>query len=148
MEPMYLSDVETHRGVGPRAEAIEQMRAAGIPVPQRMHLLAFKPDRTDHLAAFTQGVMRGPSPLLAGQRELIAAKKMVHDSLSIGEGDVGVVRDAGWSDEALYDAITVVALFQFYNAWIDATGVRDMSALGYEMSGRRLATTGYVMGKQ
>ena len=95
MEPMYLNDVETHRGVGPRAEAIEQMRAAGIPVPQIMHLFAFKPDRTDHLAAFTQGVMRGPSPLLAGQRELIAAKKMVHDSLSIGEGDVGVVRDAG-----------------------------------------------------
>ena len=75
-------------------------------------------------------------------------KKMVRDSLSIGEADVAVARDAGWSDEALYDAITVVALFQFYNAWIDATGVRDMSALGYEMSGRRLATTGYVMGKQ
>ncbi|MDB4882676.1 MAG: putative peroxidase, selenocysteine-containing [Gemmatimonadetes bacterium] len=74
-------------------------------------------------------------------------RKMVHDSLSIGEADVAVARAAGWSDEALYDAITVVALFQFYNAWIDATGVRDMSAIGYEMSGQRLATQGYVMGK-
>ncbi|CAN5917739.1 hypothetical protein BH11GEM1_BH11GEM1_23790 [soil metagenome] len=73
MEPMFLTDVETHRGVGPRAAAIEQMRATGIPVPQIMHLFAFKPDRTDHLAAFTQGVMRGPSPLASGQRELIAA---------------------------------------------------------------------------
>ena len=73
MDPMYLADVEAFRAVGPRAEAIERMRAAGQPIPQIMHLFAFKPDRTDHLAAFTQGVMRGPSPLSPGQRELIAA---------------------------------------------------------------------------
>ena len=73
MKPMYLHDVEAHRGTGARAEAIEGMRARGVPIPQIMHLFAYKPDRTDHLAAFTQGVMRGPSPLLAGQRELIAA---------------------------------------------------------------------------
>ena len=72
-------------------------------------------------------------------------KKMVHDSLSIGEADVATARDAGWTDEALYDAITVVALFQFYDAWIDATGVRDMPALGYEMTGQRLSQHGYVM---
>ena len=36
-------------------------------------LFAFKTDRTEHLARFTQGVMRGSSPLSAGQRELIAA---------------------------------------------------------------------------
>ena len=72
-------------------------------------------------------------------------RKMVHDSLSIGEADVATAREAGWTDEALYDAITVVALFQFYNAWIDATGVRDMPALGYEMTGQRLSQHGYVM---
>jgi hypothetical protein len=38
-----------------------------------MHLFAYKPDRTDFLSRFTQGVMRGPSPLPAGFRELIAA---------------------------------------------------------------------------
>ena len=73
MKPMYLTEVEAFKGTSPRAQAIEQMRSAGVPVPQIMHLFAFKPDRTDHLAAFTQGVMRGPSPLLPGQRELIAA---------------------------------------------------------------------------
>jgi alkylhydroperoxidase family enzyme len=73
-------------------------------------------------------------------------RKMVHDSLSIGEADVAAAHDAGWTDEALYDAITVVSLFQFYNAWIDATGVRDMPALGYEMTGQRLSQVGYVMG--
>jgi len=51
---------------------------------------------------------------------------------------------AGWSEEAIYDAITVCALFKFYNAWIDATGVHDLPAFGYEMSGKRLATEGYV----
>jgi alkylhydroperoxidase family enzyme len=74
-------------------------------------------------------------------------KKMVADSLSIGESDVAVAHAAGWTDEALYDAISVVALFQFYNAWIDASGVDDMPAIGYEMSGKRLASSGYVMGK-
>jgi alkylhydroperoxidase family enzyme len=73
MQPMYLKDVEAHKGSGARADAIAQMQAAGVPVPQIMHLFAYKPDRTDHLAAFTQGVMRSPSPLLPGQRELIAA---------------------------------------------------------------------------
>ena len=73
MKPMYLKDVEAFQGSSPRAELIGRMQAAGFPVPQIMHLFAYKPDRTEHLAAFTQGVMRGPSPLLPGQRELIAA---------------------------------------------------------------------------
>ena len=38
-----------------------------------MHLFAYKWDRTEHLPKFTQGVMRGPSPLPPGMRELIAA---------------------------------------------------------------------------
>lgn len=73
MKPMFLKDVESHEGGGPRAEAITLMRATGVPVPQIMHLFAFKPERTKHLERFTQDVMRGPSPLLPGQRELIAA---------------------------------------------------------------------------
>ena len=73
MKPMYLPEVENKDGRGPYAEAIRQMKGAGVPVPQIMHLFAYKPDRTDHLSLFTQGVMRGPSPLSPGQRELIAA---------------------------------------------------------------------------
>jgi alkylhydroperoxidase family enzyme len=38
-----------------------------------MHLFAFKPQRTQLLERFTQEVMRVPSPLPPGQRELIAA---------------------------------------------------------------------------
>lgn len=73
MKPIYLRAVETAEGGGAYAETIRQMKAAGIAPPQIMHLFAFKPDRTDHLSRFTQGVMRGPSPLPPWQRELIAA---------------------------------------------------------------------------
>ena len=70
---MYLPEIEQADGSGPWAGAIQQMREAGVPVPQIMHLFAYKPDRTQHLAQFTQGVMRGPSPLAPGWRELVAA---------------------------------------------------------------------------
>jgi hypothetical protein len=87
------------------------------------------------------------APISDKDRTLYAfIKKMVRDSTSIDQEDVDVARKAGWSDEALYDAITVCSLFQFYNNWIDATGVGDMPAVGYQMSGHRLATQGYASG--
>jgi alkylhydroperoxidase family enzyme len=49
------------------------MKSQGLPVPQIWHLFGFKHDATRHLAQYTQQVMRGPSPLPPGQRELIAA---------------------------------------------------------------------------
>ena len=58
--------------------------------------------------------------------------------------DIDALTAAGWSEEAIYDAITVHALFRFYNTWIDATGVHDLPAAAYAMSGKRLATVGYV----
>jgi len=71
-------------------------------------------------------------------------EKMNAQSNRIRREDVDRVRSAGWSDEAIYDAISVCALFKFYNAWIDATGVHDLPAGAYAMSGKRLATQGYV----
>ena len=73
MKPMYLRSVEEHKAAEPHATMFSQMRGAGIPIPQILHLFAFKPKRTEHLARFTQEVMRGPSPLPPWQRELIAA---------------------------------------------------------------------------
>jgi hypothetical protein len=54
------------------------------------------------------------------------------------------LKAAGWSDEAIYDAINVCALFNFYNRWIDATGVGNHSAELYAQSGERLAVRGYA----
>jgi len=71
-------------------------------------------------------------------------EKVNRESSRLQKEDVEEVKAAGWSEEALYDAITVCALFNFYNKWIDATGVSDMTAGAYEVSGERLATGGYV----
>ncbi len=68
---------------------------------------------------------------------------MNRESNQIRREDLDEVRAAGWSDEALYDAITVCALFNFYNKWVDATGVSDMPADAYRAAGDRLATFGY-----
>ncbi|MGH7699852.1 MAG: carboxymuconolactone decarboxylase family protein [Gemmatimonadales bacterium] len=70
--------------------------------------------------------------------------KMNRESNRLRPEDLERVKAAGWSEEALYDAITVCALFNFYNKWVDATGVADMPAAAYAASGERLATFGYV----
>ena len=71
-------------------------------------------------------------------------EKMNDQSNLVRREDLDRAKAAGWSEEALYDAISVCALFKFYNAWIDATGVHDLPAGAYEMSGKRMATEGYV----
>jgi hypothetical protein len=47
-------------------------------------------------------------------------------------------------DEAIYYAITVCALFNFYNRWIDASGVSPMSQEAHRQFGFRTAHHGYV----
>lgn len=71
-------------------------------------------------------------------------EKMNRESSRLQPADLEKVKAAGWSEEALYDAITVCALFNFYNKWIDATGVSDMPPAAYAASGQRLATFGYL----
>jgi alkylhydroperoxidase family enzyme len=73
MDPMFLPDVENHPEPGPYAELIRMMQAKGAEYPQIWHLFAYRPSATDHLAHFTQAIMRGPAPISPGIRELIAA---------------------------------------------------------------------------
>jgi len=75
-------------------------------------------------------------------------EKVNRTSNQIRREDVEEVKRAGWSEEAIYDAVTVCALFNFYNRWIDATGVQDMPAFAYEMSGERLRDHGYGMSEE
>jgi alkylhydroperoxidase family enzyme len=70
--------------------------------------------------------------------------KVNHDSPRITGADLEIVRAAGWTDEALYFAITVCALFNFFNRWIDATGVHAMSEEAHRLGGKRMATQGYA----
>jgi alkylhydroperoxidase family enzyme len=86
------------------------------------------------------------SPLSDAEKVLFGFLEKVNaDSTQTQQSDIDAVKAAGWSDEAIYDALTVCALFNFYNVWIDSTGVHDMPAMGYQASGQRLAEHGYVM---
>ena len=73
VDAMFLPEVEKAVPGGLRGLEIKAAKAVGLPIPQIFHLFSFKPEVTRHLMDFTQAVMRGPSPLSAGQRELIAA---------------------------------------------------------------------------
>lgn len=84
------------------------------------------------------------APISAQEKAMFAfLERMNRESSTLQKEDVDAVVAAGWSEEAVYDAITVCALFNFYNKWIDATGVSDMPPEAYAASGERLATRGY-----
>ena len=70
--------------------------------------------------------------------------KVNHDSPRITPADFEPLRAAGWTDEALYFAITVCAMFNFYNRWIDATGVHALSEEAHRAGGKRSATGSYA----
>ena len=70
--------------------------------------------------------------------------KVNHHSQGITAADMQPLYAAGWDDEAIYYAITVCALFNFYNRWIDASGVHALSDEAHRQGGIRSAKTGYV----
>lgn len=70
--------------------------------------------------------------------------KVNHASPSITPVDLQPLYEVGWNDEAIYFAITVCALFNFYNRWIDATGVHALSEEAHLEGGKRTAVHGYV----
>ena len=70
--------------------------------------------------------------------------KVNHQSPKITAEDMQPLYVAGWTDEAIYYAITVCALFNFYNRWITATGVPEMSEDGHRQQGQSIASRGYA----
>jgi uncharacterized peroxidase-related enzyme len=193
---MFLREIETRPVEGMMEIAFRKIGQAGHAVPEIMHLFRFKGESTGHLIRFTEEVMRGPSPLSLGMRELIGTfvskrsdclfcacahapvaahflsqdlveevlhdlensslelrdkellryvGKVAEDPASITAADVDRLKEVGWSEEAIYDALTVAALFKFYNAWNNGSGVRNMSAADYVGSAHRLINIGYCM---
>ncbi|HLK63231.1 MAG TPA: hypothetical protein VKU19_07310 [Bryobacteraceae bacterium] len=70
--------------------------------------------------------------------------KVNHDSPRITGADMQPLYEVGWEDDAIYFAITVCALFNFYNRWIDASGVHALSEEAHRAGGKRSAVHGYV----
>jgi alkylhydroperoxidase family enzyme len=75
-------------------------------------------------------------------------RKVNENSVAIGPADIAVLHDAGFSDEAVYYAITVCALFNFYNRWIDASGVHPMTDEAHQAGAKRSAIHGYSRSSQ
>lgn len=72
-KPMFLPEVEANPQPSAYANAIAMMQRNGQEYPQIWHLFAYKPGATEHLARFTQEILREEAPLTPGFRELIAA---------------------------------------------------------------------------
>ena len=70
--------------------------------------------------------------------------KVNHDSPRITADDMQPLYAVGWDDDAIYFAITVCALFNFYNRWIDASGVHALSDEAHRQGGKRSAKSGYA----
>ena len=70
--------------------------------------------------------------------------KVNRQSPAITAADMEPLHAAGWTDEAIYYAITVCALFNFYNRWVDATGVHAMTDEAHRKRGKLSAQSGYV----
>ena len=70
---MFLKEVESRPATGIALIALRKMRDEGRTIPDILHLFRYKTRSTDHLVRFTDEVMRGPSPLTPGLRELIGA---------------------------------------------------------------------------
>ena len=153
------------------------------------------PDTAVPLLDYHEVLMRGPSPLRADQRELIAAyvsglnacaychgvhtataerfgvpagtltalladldtgpvdepmrvllgyvRKLTLDPGRVAPADAERVLDAGWDERALYDAVSVCALFNFMNRLVDGLGITAGPDY-FDVAGRRLAAGGYA----
>ena len=71
-------------------------------------------------------------------------RRVNEESPKITAEDMVPLHAVGWQDDAIYFAITVCSLFNFYNRWIDASGVHALSEEAHKEGGKRTAAHGYV----
>jgi alkylhydroperoxidase family enzyme len=50
---------------------------------------------------------------------------VTHKPASVGQDDIDRLREVGWSDAAIHDAIQVVSYFNYINRVADAVGIED-----------------------
>jgi alkylhydroperoxidase family enzyme len=75
-------------------------------------------------------------------------RRVNFDSYQLQPEDIEGLHAVGYSDEAIYYAITVCALFNFYNRWIDASGVHPLSDAAHAAGAKRSAIHGYSRSSQ
>jgi alkylhydroperoxidase family enzyme len=70
--------------------------------------------------------------------------KVNSDCARVTPDDFAPLHALGWTDEALYFAVTVCALFNFYNRWVDGCGVHALSDEAHRQGAKRMAVQGYA----
>jgi hypothetical protein len=89
------------------------------------------------------------SPLSDAEKALMHfVEKVNRLSYTIGPPDIAQLHEFGYTDEQIWYATTVCALFNFYNRWIDASGVHAMSDEAHAMGAKRSAIHGYSRSSQ
>ncbi len=63
---------------------------------------------------------------------------------AVDSEDVAIAKAAGLDDETLFDAVTVCAAFNFFNRWIDGTGVPRTAEGLYETRLEQSGDLGYA----
>jgi len=71
-------------------------------------------------------------------------RKVTLDSGSIDEANIAALHAAGWDDTSIFYAIAASALFNFYNRFISANGVKPVSDQAFRRLAARMAEKGYV----
>ena len=85
------------------------------------------------------------SPLTEKDKAILRfVRKVTLDSGSIKEADIAALHAAGWDDTSIFYAIAACALFNFYNRFVSANGVKPVSDQAFRRLGARMAEKGYV----
>jgi uncharacterized peroxidase-related enzyme len=71
-------------------------------------------------------------------------RKVTLESGSIDEADIATLHSAGWDDTSIFYAIASCALFNFYNRFVSANGVKPVSDQAFRRLAARMAEKGYV----
>lgn len=70
--------------------------------------------------------------------------KVTLASGSINAEDIAELHGAGWDDTSIYYAIAACGLFNFYNRFVSANGVKPVSDEAFRRFGARMAEKGYI----
>jgi uncharacterized peroxidase-related enzyme len=104
--PMFLPGIENNPQAGHYFNLIQTSQKMGREVWNIWYLFAFRPEATLHLARFTQEIMRGPAPLSAGLRELIAVfTSYVNECEFCTKAHVAVAAELLGSEELVWSAL-------------------------------------------
>jgi uncharacterized peroxidase-related enzyme len=72
------------------------------------------------------------------------AGKITLQSGTINRQDIVALHSIGWDDTSIFYAIAACALFNFYNRFVSANGVKSVSDQAFRRLAARMAEKGYI----